>query len=33
MRFRYVAIEGPPAVGKTSLARRLAELLDGETVL
>jgi deoxyguanosine kinase len=33
MRFRYVAIEGPQGVGKTNLARRLAEILDGGTVL
>jgi deoxyadenosine/deoxycytidine kinase len=33
MRFRYVAIEGPPGVGKTNLARRLAEVLDGGVVL
>ena len=33
MRYRYVAIEGPPGVGKTVLARRIAEALDGETVL
>ena len=30
---RYIAIEGPIGVGKTSLARRLAEELDGELVL
>jgi deoxyguanosine kinase len=30
---RYVAIEGPIGVGKTSLARRLAEALDGELLL
>lgn len=33
MRFRYVAIEGPPGVGKSALARRLAEALDGGLVL
>ena len=30
---RYIAIEGPIGVGKTSLARRLANELDGELVL
>lgn len=30
---RYIAIEGPIGVGKTSLARRLATELDGELVL
>lgn len=30
---RYIAIEGPIGVGKTSLARRLAETLDGELLL
>ena len=30
---RYIAIEGPIGVGKTSLARRLAESLDGELLL
>jgi len=30
---RYIAIEGPIGVGKTSLARRLADELDGEVVL
>lgn len=30
---RYIAIEGPIGVGKTSLARRLAAELDGEAVL
>jgi deoxyadenosine/deoxycytidine kinase len=30
---RYIAIEGPIGVGKSSLARRLAEALDGELVL
>jgi deoxyadenosine/deoxycytidine kinase len=30
---RYIAIEGPIGVGKTSLARRLALELDGELVL
>jgi deoxyadenosine/deoxycytidine kinase len=33
MRFRYVAIEGPPGVGKSAVARRLAEALDGGLVL
>jgi deoxyadenosine/deoxycytidine kinase len=33
MRYRYVAVEGPPGVGKTALARRLAAALDGGTVL
>jgi deoxyguanosine kinase len=30
---RYIAIEGPIGVGKTSLARRLADELDGELIL
>ena len=30
---RYIAIEGPIGVGKTSLAQRLAKELDGELVL
>jgi deoxyadenosine/deoxycytidine kinase len=30
---RYIAIEGPIGVGKTALARRLAESLDAELVL
>jgi len=30
---RYIAIEGPIGVGKTSLARRLADSLDGELLL
>ena len=30
---RYIAIEGPIGVGKTSLAQRLARELDGELVL
>jgi deoxyguanosine kinase len=30
---RYIAIEGPIGVGKTSLARRLAECLDGSVLL
>jgi deoxyadenosine/deoxycytidine kinase len=30
---RYIAIEGPIGVGKSSLARRLADQLDGELVL
>jgi len=30
---RYIAIEGPIGVGKTSLARKLAAELDGELVL
>ena len=33
MDFRYIAIEGPPGVGKTPLAERLAGRLDGSTVL
>jgi len=30
---RYIVIEGPIGVGKTSLARRLADVLGGEPVL
>ena len=30
---RYIAIEGPIGVGKSSLARRLADELDGELIL
>lgn len=30
---RYIAIEGPIGVGKTSLARRLADNFDGELLL
>ncbi len=30
---RYIVIEGPIGVGKTSLARRLAESVDGELLL
>lgn len=33
MAFRYLAIEGPIGVGKTRLAERLAERIDGSTVL
>lgn len=33
MEFRYIAVEGPPGVGKTALARRLAEGLQGSAVL
>jgi deoxyadenosine/deoxycytidine kinase len=33
MKYRYIAVEGPPGIGKTPLARRLAEALDGGTVL
>ncbi|MBM3777106.1 MAG: deoxynucleoside kinase [Acidimicrobiia bacterium] len=33
MDFRYIAIEGPIAVGKTAVARRLAHRLEAATVL
>jgi deoxyguanosine kinase len=33
MAFRYIAIEGPIAVGKTALARRLSNQLDATVVL
>ncbi len=33
MPFRYIAIEGPIAVGKTRLAARLASRIDGATLL
>lgn len=32
-RYRYIVVEGPIGVGKTSLARKLAERLDAETLL
>jgi len=32
-KFRYIAIEGPIGVGKTSLARSLAERLDARLIL
>ena len=32
-QFRYIAIEGPIGVGKTALARRLADSLSGDLVL
>lgn len=32
-RFRYIAVEGPIAVGKTTLARRLAERIEGDLLL
>ena len=31
--FRYIVVEGPIGVGKTTLARRLAESFGGETLL
>ena len=31
--FRYIAIEGPPGIGKTALAERLAARLDATVVL
>ncbi|MBA3268986.1 MAG: deoxynucleoside kinase [Acidobacteria bacterium] len=33
MAFRYIAIEGPIGVGKTRLAERLANRIDGSTIL
>lgn len=32
-RFRYIAVEGPIGVGKTSLARKLGQLLDAQLLL
>ena len=32
-RYRYIVVEGPIGAGKTSLAQRLSERLDGETLL
>jgi len=32
-KYRYIVVEGPIGVGKTSLTRRLAERLDAETLL
>ncbi|MCC6611287.1 MAG: deoxynucleoside kinase [Burkholderiales bacterium] len=32
-RYRYIAVDGPIGAGKTSLARKLAERLDGEPLL
>jgi deoxyadenosine/deoxycytidine kinase len=33
VEFRYIALEGPPGVGKTALAERLAARVDATTVL
>jgi len=33
LEYRYIAIEGPPGVGKTALAERLAARLDATAVL
>ncbi len=33
MDFRYIALDGPPGVGKTALAERLASHVDATTVL
>ena len=33
MTFRYIALEGPIGVGKTSLVNRLATRLDATAVL
>ena len=33
IKYRYIAVDGPIGAGKTSLARRLAERLDGEPIL
>jgi deoxyadenosine/deoxycytidine kinase len=33
LEFRYIALEGPPGVGKTALAERLAARIDATTVL
>lgn len=32
-RYRYIVVEGPIGVGKSSLARRLAEHLDADTLM
>lgn len=32
-RYRYIVVEGPIGAGKTSLAQRLSERLEGETLL
>ena len=32
-KYRYIVVEGPIGAGKTSLAKKLAERLDGETLL
>lgn len=32
-RYRYIVVEGPIGVGKTSLAKKLAEAIQGETLL
>lgn len=32
-RFRYIAVEGPIAVGKTTLARKIADRLNGSLLL
>ncbi|NBS48514.1 MAG: deoxynucleoside kinase, partial [Betaproteobacteria bacterium] len=32
-RYRYIVVEGPIGVGKTSLSRRLAQRLEAELLL
>jgi deoxyadenosine/deoxycytidine kinase len=33
MEFRYIAVEGPPGVGKTAIAKKIADRLEGTAVL
>ena len=33
IKYKYIAVEGPPGVGKTALAKRMARVLGGRNIL